>query len=505
MVTLANLPPVIAPPELEGLKDTQPDTYKAIQAAFDAIQAQQLYQAGITSPDVRPIGPHSTTIVQVGGSFVLGWTPDEGGSTVDDYEVWRAPAGTRNVPTSPQFQTDGATKIATIPDSGGCLPVGSGYSFIDRNFTIPNLDPANPARFAYWIRARSGGVYSNAIAVTGTPIEVTVGGAGDQTPEPKWTPKNLLFNANFQSSAGGTSVPIRDNFTLSNATNATPIVCTTVRNHGYSTGEVVYIATVLGNLAANGLWTVTVTGLNTFSLNTSVGSGAYTSGGICYWTDGQPTPATLALSAGVPRWSPWCRAGTFSVYSLLLPNPVFRASGGLPTGEILFAGGLATGPYQIEQDMTGLYISAGQKLTLSVYARLGGPAGGAQASTTITMNAYIGGTSALTATFNGSVLTQSWKRLAWTFVVPGVSGSVAGGGFSFQIQNQFNAPPPACPDFILTRPMLNVGDAAAPWINDLDQLDNYLANAGLSDPLVASWARGVSQQLIIRDASAPYV
>ena len=65
---------------------------------------------------------------------------------------------------------------------------------------------------------------------------------------------------------------------ISNATNATPIVVTAA-SHAMATGERVYIGGVVGNTAANGYWTVTVTGANTFSLDGSRGNGAYVSGG----------------------------------------------------------------------------------------------------------------------------------------------------------------------------------------------------------------------------------
>lgn len=71
---------------------------------------------------------------------------------------------------------------------------------------------------------------------------------------------------------------------VTGATNATPIVITSTA-HGFATGDIVYIDTVGGNLAANGLWKITVVDANTFSLQrldgttNVVGSGAYTSGG----------------------------------------------------------------------------------------------------------------------------------------------------------------------------------------------------------------------------------
>lgn len=67
---------------------------------------------------------------------------------------------------------------------------------------------------------------------------------------------------------------------ITNATNATPIVVTTLLVHGLSTGNTVKISNVLGNTAANASWVITVTSTTTFSLNASVGNGPYTSGGL---------------------------------------------------------------------------------------------------------------------------------------------------------------------------------------------------------------------------------
>src|SRR5574344_139723 len=68
-------------------------------------------------------------------------------------------------------------------------------------------------------------------------------------------------------------------YTVSNATNATPIVITAV-GHGFLTGYKVYISGVGGNTAANGTFTITKIGVDTFSLNDSVGNGAFTTNGI---------------------------------------------------------------------------------------------------------------------------------------------------------------------------------------------------------------------------------
>lgn len=66
--------------------------------------------------------------------------------------------------------------------------------------------------------------------------------------------------------------------TVTAASNATPIVITAT-SHGFVTGDWIWIEGVTGNTAANGNWVITKTGDNTFSLDGSVGNGAWVSGG----------------------------------------------------------------------------------------------------------------------------------------------------------------------------------------------------------------------------------
>lgn len=68
---------------------------------------------------------------------------------------------------------------------------------------------------------------------------------------------------------------------ITGATNATPIVLTIV-GHGRSTGDRLHVLNVGGNTAANGNWTITKLTDDTLSLDSSVGNGAYTSGGTAY-------------------------------------------------------------------------------------------------------------------------------------------------------------------------------------------------------------------------------
>src|SRR5439155_1380643 len=67
------------------------------------------------------------------------------------------------------------------------------------------------------------------------------------------------------------------------ATNATPIEITSA-GHGLADGARVRITGVVGNTAANGTWTITKVNNDKFTLNGSVGNGAYTSGGK--WVQG---------------------------------------------------------------------------------------------------------------------------------------------------------------------------------------------------------------------------
>ncbi|MGA9671372.1 MAG: neuraminidase-like domain-containing protein, partial [Terracidiphilus sp.] len=103
----------------------------------------------------------------------------------------------------------------------------------------------------------------------------------------QWLPPNPLP----ATTAAAITGPV---FDVSGATNAAPIAITTSAPHGLQTGAEVIIADVLGNLAANGTFGITVTSPSSFTLDGSTGSGAYTSGG----TVSQPSLA-FALNANV--------------------------------------------------------------------------------------------------------------------------------------------------------------------------------------------------------------
>ncbi len=86
---------------------------------------------------------------------------------------------------------------------------------------------------------------------------------------------------------------------ITGCTNATPVVCTTSTAHGFSNGDLVWIQSVYGNWAANGLRKVASATPTTFALTTTAdvnvaGNGAYAHNGIV----GRVQPYTIK---GHPR------------------------------------------------------------------------------------------------------------------------------------------------------------------------------------------------------------
>jgi hypothetical protein len=89
------------------------------------------------------------------------------------------------------------------------------------------------------------------------------------------------------------------------ATNATPISISDTA-HGLSTGDVVTITGVGGNTAANGTFGIVRTDADNFTLNGSVGNGAYTSGGT--WTkinSGTITGSGTTFTDEMVNWEIW--------------------------------------------------------------------------------------------------------------------------------------------------------------------------------------------------------
>lgn len=97
-------------------------------------------------------------------------------------------------------------------------------------------------------------------------------------------------------------------FTVNGATNANPIVVSTSNPHPFATGEKVSITNVGGNTGANGIWTITYVDATHFSLNGSIGNGAFSSNGTVGYTgyaggdNGAPNSRMLLQSPHASGW-----------------------------------------------------------------------------------------------------------------------------------------------------------------------------------------------------------
>lgn len=91
--------------------------------------------------------------------------------------------------------------------------------------------------------------------------------------------------------------------TITNATNASPIVVTST-GHGLNTGDYIFASGVGGNTGLNnGAWWVTKVDANSFSCNFSVGTGAFSSNGSWWQLNGARATA-IAQQDGV-----WVKSG----------------------------------------------------------------------------------------------------------------------------------------------------------------------------------------------------
>src|SRR6185437_4946841 len=106
---------------------------------------------------------------------------------------------------------------------------------------------------------------------------LTANGSGTPTDSVS-APTFRVYGPNGLMTNGTGTSALQDSGTVTDATNASPIVVTSA-NHGLRTGARVTISGVTGNTAANGSFNVTRVDADTFSLDGSTGNGSYLSGG----------------------------------------------------------------------------------------------------------------------------------------------------------------------------------------------------------------------------------
>lgn len=149
----------------------------------------------------------------------------------------------------------------------------------------------------------------------------------------------LVSNIHINLSALGSSLTAATNATISGAANnGSGLVRVTATGHGYSTNDVVTIASVTGTTEANGAWVITVIDANTFDLAGSVFAHAYVSGGTATRSANVAaiySSAGAFLSATGDQVSAW---GTALAKTMALATPIT-----LTPGSAYYVGILSTG------------------------------------------------------------------------------------------------------------------------------------------------------------------
>lgn len=135
-------------------------------------------------------------------------------------------------------------------------------------------------------------------AETSPSILVSITDNAGTPKDPAVAPTYRVYEAGVLVPAATGSLTKCDTHTITGATNATPIQITTSAPHGLQTGDRVTVASVGGNAAANGDFTITKVGASTYTLNGSTGDGAYTSGGTGHVTGLYKIALTVGSAQG---------------------------------------------------------------------------------------------------------------------------------------------------------------------------------------------------------------
>ena len=272
---------------------------------------------------------------------------------------------------------------------------------------------------------------------------------------------NKLANAELVREAAAENAPLPQWFVVSGASNTSPIELTTPIPHGLETGDTVAIRGVLGNTAANGWWTITVRTPTGLALDGSAGNGPYGGGGSVFPADGQPTPPGPSDDRGELGWTPW-----FSAPASIPQSEFFRFDTGRATGEIYTFPQLPTVPEPTpvtsfaSQEIEGSHFRPGERLCLSIDAKVAAPASDRQRLTLIVTAAF-NAVSVYRVTFPGPQLTDQYRRYSLCFALD--SNAVTEGGVvRVEFLNEMGRDAQPQPMF-WTRPMLSEGFEPAPW------------------------------------------
>jgi hypothetical protein len=223
---------------------------------------------------------------------------------------------------SPLTYFNNANTYVYVGDGNGAAPGGGGTVSVTNGGTSVTFSASQSNLLNNYlsVAADSSAQVYRITAGSGTSWTITpaYGGTTNAAGVPTIFTGELPNQTDLQASAGATHQAVQQAdspfpsyvdgntpFAISAATNATPIVITTP-THAWGTGDFIHIQGVLGNTGANGLWQITVLSGTTFSLNGSVGNGAYTSStGYATKNNVLVTQATFANAAANFSWYEW--------------------------------------------------------------------------------------------------------------------------------------------------------------------------------------------------------
>ena len=511
---LAPAPHPFVIPNKTGLPQEVADAFTKLEQHLKALN---VHVRSIFTPQGMPVpdGPLNPTVSQLGGTLLVDFQADQSGPYISVYRVYRATAGTRSAPTTPG--PDQATCVGVIPAN---RPEDAGHiQWMDRNFTIPQLDPANPTRFAYWVTSVDDlDRQSIFVPCASSPIETLVTGPGDHSPEPKFTALNKLLNAAPTRNDGLTTpINIDQPFAITSSTNAAPIVVT-IGAHDFVVGDFVAVDSHLVNTNANGWWkvsavvaNVSITLVNPLTGANSIGNGVGAATGKLYRVSqilgGLPpyTHPTCAVANGntVDWTSPWSTnmgavtgplnclrfVPWYSNQATLAQTP---APGGAVGASFYLPDGGAGTTVAIAQEV-GLrgFPNSSPRVTLSLFAYwVSNPA-----NSVLTLD-IVDPSLAVLLTTNFSP-TLNPAKFVYNFAIPNSTFST--GRIKFRIKNTNVSGVGS--GLVVFAPMVACGDVAPAFSAMVDSTDYSAALS--SDLFMGTWARTI-QQTITRDASAPY-
>jgi len=145
-----------------------------------------------------------------------------------------------------------------------------------------------------------------ALAILTMTAAANLCSAGDSVRVAKGNDKSSIGNATW------TQGPMPATKAIVSSTNASPIQVT-VTSHGYATGDVVQITGHTVNSNANGVWIVTNTGANTFTLDGSTGNGVGSNTGTAANINAKTIKLASALTTTVNNTeAAWTAANSYT-------------------------------------------------------------------------------------------------------------------------------------------------------------------------------------------------